>query len=99
MIRAEIDGSAVTGRENLHELLAEQLALPEWYGKNLDALFDCLTEPGEEIFLVVHGWEALEETLGGYARTVLRLLEEAARTGNRFHYVLAGGGEGERTDA
>ncbi len=99
MIRAEIDGNAVTGREQLHELLAGRLALPEWYGKNLDALFDCLTEPGEEIMLTLRGREALEETLGGYARAFFRVLEEAARTGNRFHYVLAGGGEGARTDA
>lgn len=90
MIQAEIDGRAVTGREDLHRILAGQLALPEWYGKNLDALYDCLTEPGEEIFLTLRGREALEETLGGYARTFLRVLEEAAQTGSRFRFALAG---------
>lgn len=90
MIHAEIDGRAVTGREDLHRILAEKLALPEWYGKNLDALFDCLTEPGEEIFFTVRGVDALEQTLGGYARTFLRVLEEAAQTGTRFRFALAG---------
>ena len=95
MIRAEIDGRAVTGRENLHENLAGALGLPEWYGKNLDALYDCLTEPGEEIWLTLREWEALEKTLDGYAGAFLRVLEEAERTGNRFHFVLAGDGKGE----
>lgn len=30
-----------------HAYLKEQLNFPEYYGNNLDALFDCLTEIGE----------------------------------------------------
>lgn len=93
MIRAEIDGGAVTGREALHERLASQLALPEWYGKNLDALYDCLTGPGEEIYLCLRDPAALEKALGGYARTFLRVLEEAQREGSRFRFVTIGADE------
>ena len=28
----------------LHEQLAQELCFPEWYGKNLDALHDCLND-------------------------------------------------------
>lgn len=28
----------------LHALLARELAFPQWYGNNLDALYDCLTD-------------------------------------------------------
>ena len=37
----------------LHDQLAEHLHFPEWYGKNLDALFDCLTTMTQEVILTV----------------------------------------------
>ncbi len=85
MIQAEIDGAALRGREALHGALAEQLRLPPWYGKNLDALYDCLTEPGEALFLRVRNAAAL----GNYAKPFLRVLEAAQREGKRFRFELA----------
>ena len=38
-----LDGSAITTRTQFHDAVAQQLQLPEWYGRNLDALHDCLT--------------------------------------------------------
>ena len=38
-----------------HDYLAEALNLPDYYGKNLDALYDCLTEMSCEIELVNAG--------------------------------------------
>ena len=33
-------------REEVHSYLKEKFAFPEYYGKNLDALYDCLTDIG-----------------------------------------------------
>ena len=38
-----IEGSEIESREQFHELLKERLDFPEYYGKNLDALWDVLT--------------------------------------------------------
>jgi RNAse (barnase) inhibitor barstar len=38
-----LDFSGVT-EKNVHDYLKEKLSFPEHYGKNLDALYDCLTE-------------------------------------------------------
>lgn len=38
-----VDLSDVTTRETLHDALEKALPLPEYYGRNLDALFDALT--------------------------------------------------------
>jgi RNAse (barnase) inhibitor barstar len=38
-----IDGAAFTSAEQLHSELAFKLGLPEWYGRNFDALLDCLS--------------------------------------------------------
>ena len=39
-----IDALKVNEREEAHEYLAEVFSFPDYYGKNLDALFDCLGE-------------------------------------------------------
>ena len=39
----ELEGSMLT-EENAHDYLKKMLHFPEYYGKNMDALFDCLTE-------------------------------------------------------
>lgn len=39
-----LDGSAITDRGQFHDAVSQQLALPEWYGRNMDALYDCLTD-------------------------------------------------------
>ena len=39
----ELEG--VDSRKELHERIAQVLPLPDWYGRNLDALYDMLTEP------------------------------------------------------
>ena len=39
-----IDALKVNEREEAHKYLAVVFSFPEYYGKNLDALFDCLGE-------------------------------------------------------
>ena len=38
-----VSEAALTRRE-IHEYIAEKMAFPEYYGHNLDALYDCLTD-------------------------------------------------------
>ncbi len=38
-----IDLSAAADKREIHDLLARALNLPDYYGRNLDALWDCLT--------------------------------------------------------
>lgn len=66
-----LDGSAMTGREMLHDALSAQLDLPEYYGRNLDALYDCLTEVAEtEIQL--RNWPT-----AGYLARALDIMRDA----------------------
>lgn len=41
-----IDLKGITTKEELHALLRKELPLPEYYGDNLDAFYDVLTEKG-----------------------------------------------------
>ena len=46
----QIDGKLI--KKDGHDYLMDVLNLPEYYGKNLDALYDCLCEMECEIQLV-----------------------------------------------
>ena len=63
-------------RRQAHQYLAQMLDFPDYYGKNLDALFDCLTELGD-CTIVLDGGADLPQG-GGYGSKVLKVFEEAA---------------------
>ena len=79
-----LNGADVMGREDLHRKLAEGLDFPEWYGGNLDALYDCLTDLEETTIRITDRGE-LEITLGDYVNKVFRVLRDAAAENTRLH--------------
>lgn len=71
-----LDGSIIETKEQLHDILQQELDLPEWYGRNLDALYDCLTDGTEEMQIEIRNKEALEKHLGRYAKALERVLRD-----------------------
>ena len=65
-------------RKQAHEYLAQMLDFPDYYGKNLDALFDCLTELGD-CTIVLEGEAAIRQS-DSYGVRVLEVFKEAAQT-------------------
>ena len=83
-----LDGAAVHSREALHEWFAGELELPEYYGRNVDALFDCLTGLCVPTRLVVARAEALRQELGAYGSLVLEALADAAAENEQFELAF-----------
>ena len=77
-MRFVLDGSSVGNRETLHRVLAAGLQFPDWYGGNLDALHDCLTEINQPTELVIRSSDTLETALGSYAAAFRRVLADSA---------------------
>ena len=67
MRHIEIDGSNIFTSPDLHKALAEALSFPEYYGNNLDALYDCLTEISQDTLLTLRNWHHIEFHLKDYS--------------------------------
>lgn len=69
-----LDASKMVSRQEAHAHLREQLSLPAYYGKNLDALYDCLTDLADTTVVFVDMCRAE----GTYFDRVLQVFWEAA---------------------
>lgn len=74
----ELDCAFLTSRKDAHDYLQQLLQLPEYYGRNLDALYDVLTSIGTPMTIVVKNETMAEENLGGYGSALLATIREAA---------------------
>ena len=72
-MQIHLNGNDITNREQLHDALSEALELPEWYGRSLDALYDCLTDLSVPTTIHVENWP--EED---YMQRALAVLRDAA---------------------
>ena len=75
MKQITLDGNILADAAQVHDYLKEVLNFPEYYGKNLDALYDCLTDLNETELIIT----APEED-GAVFQKILRILKAADRT-------------------
>ncbi len=72
-----IDCGNIKKQSEFHEIIAERLDFPDYYGKNLDALYDVLCEL-PPVTLVLKRVKKFNKHLGGRAALILAVLGEAA---------------------
>ncbi len=65
-------------REKAHAHIARRLSFPKYYGKNLDALHDMLTERGEKTEIIIKGSERLRESMDGYGARIIKVFLDSA---------------------
>ena len=51
-----MDGTRIRGKDDFYDAVAAALSFPDWFGRNLDALHDCLGDlswlpPGEHVLV------------------------------------------------
>ena len=83
-----LDGELLLTREDVHNTLRTELRFPEWYGNNLDALHDVLTDRMEETHIELKNRTLLDEHLGDYAVYLLRVLTDCAEENPHLHLHL-----------
>lgn len=83
----ELDGRKMTDHAATHAHIKAQLNFPDWYGRNLDALHDLLTERGTETVIRLHHRSEMEQQLGPYAGVLMEVLRTAAKKNPNLKFV------------
>ena len=78
MRRVTLDFSGIALRYELHLALKKAFGFPEYYGMNLDALHDCLTDITDETEIEIRNAEELAESLGSYGAAAIHVIEDSA---------------------
>ena len=81
-----LDGSKMLTRASAHDELAQVLAFPAYYGKNLDALWDMIYPMNAEVVLV--NASAMLNALDEYGKSLLETLQEANEKTRSFRFRI-----------
>lgn len=83
-----IDGDKMHTRMEAHEEIAAKMGFPEFYGKNLDALWDMLTSTKGTA--VITNVSTMLNALGGYGCRIVKTFYDAAEENQRFEFRVEG---------
>ena len=74
MMKVTLDALRLQQKDEAHKYLREALNFPDYYGENLDALHDCLTELDDVSVEFVN----TDKVSGGYFAKVLGVFRDSA---------------------
>lgn len=87
MTTIHLDGTQLTSPTNVHRMFAQAFQFPAWYGNNLDALYDLLTDVSDTTLHLCHT-TAVEAQLGSYGTRLLTTLRDAATENPSLTLIL-----------
>ena len=83
MKQITLEGNLLADAAKVHAYLKEMLEFPEYYGSNLDALYDCLTDL-EDVEITIN----LPEEDGAIFQKVLRVFKAADRKNDSMKLIV-----------
>ncbi len=82
-----IDASGIQSESDMHDAIANALQFPDYYGRNLDALYDCLTDIREDSEIRILGWKNMKKVLGEKALAFRSVFRDAAAADRHLKIV------------
>ena len=83
-----LSGHEMTAVRHTHEYIAKAAGFPEYYGKNLDALADCLSELSGDTYVIIYGVKDMRRHLGGYAEKLIKVFGDVSSHPGAFRFIL-----------
>jgi len=80
-----LDAKKMLEKEKMHEYFAKKFDLPEYYGRNLDALFDCLCEINEPMLIKLKNENFLDDSA---KESLTRLFRDVYNENNLVKFEL-----------
>lgn len=76
MKRIILNGRRMITREVTHAYLKRKFCFPDYYGRNLDALWDLLSTTAKDTEIVIVNASEITEHLGRYGQSLLRVFDD-----------------------
>ena len=90
-----VDGVALESKKEVLGAIGAALDFPEHYGRNFDALRDCLRDLSKPTVLLWDGWGSLARAEPNAFEKVCRILERRDEGDPKFQVLLRGPGPAE----
>ncbi len=91
MKRVTLNGARMTSKEAAHRYLAARLDFPEYYGRNLDALWDVLSTMSGPVRVRLINKNRLIYGLGSYGKELLKAFADAAAENENLSFEIQDG--------
>ncbi len=83
-----LDCNKMTSKSETHKYIKQMLNLPDYYGNNLDALWDILSTKSKMISIFLLHEEVLHKNLGEYGENLIDVFKEAADENNSIQFTV-----------
>ncbi len=89
MKKIVLDFKGMENSEDIQEYLAFKFDFPDYYGMNLDALYDCLTDIDEYTCIGFFGTGETDSEAGRYLQRLKRVMLDAESENPRIGVIFA----------
>ena len=83
-----LDGYKMISKSETHKYIKKMLNFPDYYGENLDALWDILSTKSKIISIFLLHEEKIYENLGDYGKQLIDVFQEAANSNTNIKFTL-----------
>lgn len=83
-----LDCRKMTDKEETYAYIAKKLRFPDHFGKNLDALYDCLTDIRKKTFIILRHTDSLSSS-GDFGDALLEVFRDAEKNVKKLSVITS----------
>lgn len=84
-----LDGALMTSKEAAHAHLRQKFDFPDYYGNNLDALWDLLSTWSDPLFVRLIHSESLYQSLGAYGVQLISVFTDVIQENSKIQFEIS----------